>query len=609
MAYQALYRKWRPAVFEDVVGQNHIVETLKNQIINNKTAHAYLFCGSRGTGKTSTAKIFSRAINCEHPINGNPCNECATCKGINNGSIFDVVEIDGASNNKVDDVRNIRDEVVYPPADCKYKVYIIDEVHMLTTEAFNALLKTLEEPPSYVVFILATTEFHKIPATIISRCQKYDFKRITYNDTATRIKIVAKNDGIDITDSAVKLISKAADGSLRDGLSKLDQCIALGIEKIDYKDVANIIGASDPDFLASFCDAIIYEDLGKALKLLDEGVNKGLDALRLYTDVIDYFRDIMMIKTSKDYSLIINNEEDVIKRYEQQADNITLSRLLRIIDVLFEGQSNAKYSVSPKLSFETALLKVASSHTDNNYDAMLDRINILEEKLNKILENGVIPSDINVEKEEYFTEEIQLESDDNTSEEYIDNENIVDEIKNDIQEEEIVTDEVEEEYNFADEYDNNLFDEEQEGFLEFFKDDISAVTPEEETINEEVNDVKVEINISEDKTEEIYSNFKEILSNMPGKDFGFDNIVSSAKIVLENNSITLYFNEKSKFDIAKSSGYDTNIKEYIRSAKNADVNIKLKMNEEEKEINIKKDPMDDLFDIAEQNQMVFKIED
>ena len=309
MAYQALYRKWRPSVFEDVVSQNHIVETLKNQINTNKIAHAYLFCGSRGTGKTSTAKIFSRAVNCEHPVNGNPCNECDTCKGIINNSIFDVVEIDGASNNKVDDIRTIRDEVVYPPADCKYKVYIIDEVHMLTTEAFNALLKTLEEPPHYVIFILATTEFHKIPATIISRCQKFDFKRITYKDTAERIKKVAESDNINITDSAVKLIAKAADGSLRDGLSKLDQCLALGLNKIDYLDVANIIGASDPQYLSDFCDAIINEDLGGALKLLDDGINMGIDALRLYGDVTDYFRDLLMIKTSKDYSLIVNTEE------------------------------------------------------------------------------------------------------------------------------------------------------------------------------------------------------------------------------------------------------------------------------------------------------------
>ena len=335
MAYQALYRKWRPSVFEDVVGQDHIVETLKNQINNKKIAHAYLFCGSRGTGKTSTAKIFSRAVNCENPVNGNPCNECDTCKGILNNSIFDVIEIDGASNNKVDDIRNIRDEVVYPPANAKYKVYIIDEVHMLTTEAFNALLKTLEEPPHYVIFILATTEFHKIPATIISRCQKFDFKRITYNDTAMRIRKVAEADNIDVTESAVKLIAKAADGSLRDGLSKLDQCLALGISKIDYKNVANIIGASDPEFLSDFCDLIIDEKLGEALKMLDSGINMGIDTLRLYTDVIDYFRDLMMIKTSDDYSLIINNEQEVLDRYKSQCEKLTLPRILKIIEILF----------------------------------------------------------------------------------------------------------------------------------------------------------------------------------------------------------------------------------------------------------------------------------
>jgi len=648
MAYQALYRKWRPSVFEDVVSQNHIVDTLKNQINTNKIAHAYLFCGSRGTGKTSTAKIFSRAVNCEHPVNGNPCNECDTCKGILNNSIFDVVEIDGASNNKVDDIRNIRDEVVYPPADSKYKVYIIDEVHMLTTEAFNALLKTLEEPPHYVIFILATTEFHKIPATIISRCQKFDFKRITYKDTAERIKKVAESDNIKITDSAVKLIAKVADGSLRDGLSKLDQCLALGLEKIDYMDVANIIGASDPKFLADFCDSIIDENLGQALKLLDDGINMGIDALRLYGDVTDYFRDLLMIKTSKDYSLIVNTEEEVVKKYEEQCSKLSLPRILKIIENLFEGQNIAKYLASPKLSFETVLLKIASKNTNTDTENLLERINILEEKLDKIMSGAVVVSDNIAPKEKNEEQEIQSKKDapifQETEEKTDEPENEPFEIEKTVIETEEISFSDEELKDVEPEFEDEeyVFDSgEDEGFEEadfVFPGEYTAVEiPSKEVFNEtdvastkdfgannEVLNVEetsffVEDSANEEQTQETGSeeladiaiNFKEIISQMKNKDMGFDMIMKSASVSVKDNALNIEFENKTSYDIAKANKYDELLTSTVKEIKGLDISVKLKNIAKEKKIteSVKKDPLDDIIEIAEQNQIIFNFEE
>lgn len=602
MAYQALYRKWRPSVFEDVVGQDHIVETLKNQINNKKIAHAYLFCGSRGTGKTSTAKIFSRAVNCENPVNGNPCNECDTCKGIINNSIFDVIEIDGASNNKVDDIRNIRDEVVYPPANAKYKVYIIDEVHMLTTEAFNALLKTLEEPPHYVIFILATTEFHKIPATIISRCQKFDFKRITYNDTAMRIRKVAEADNIDVTESAVKLIAKAADGSLRDGLSKLDQCLALGISKIDYKNVANIIGASDPEFLSDFCDLIIDEKLGEALKMLDSGINMGIDTIRLYTDVIDYFRDLMMIKTSDDYSLIINNEKEVLDRYSAQCEKLTLPRILKIIECLFEGQNIAKYSASPKLSFETVLLKIASKNTDTDINSLLERISILEEKIKNLTSNNIIVKP-EVKKEDVEIKDIEIIKE-------VDNEFLS-------QDTESNKDDTEEEYNFSSEY-----DEEENSIEGYSIPDLDFSFPEntrveekplEITIEEKNETVKEEIKENvENNNNEILSyiklNFKDFTVNISKKDIAFDNIMLSAKISIDETGLIFIFDNKTKLDIAKNNKYDIIIKDAIFDTYNINASVKFQGLTLVSEDISEEDPIDDLFKLAEQNQIIFNLE-
>ncbi len=579
MAYQALYRKWRPKVFEDVVGQQHIVETIKNQISAGKIAHAYLFCGSRGTGKTSTAKILSRAVNCKNPVNGNPCNECDSCRGINNGSIFDVVEIDGASNNKVDDVRNLRDEVLYPPADVKYKVYIIDEVHMLTTEAFNALLKTLEEPPSYVIFILATTEFHKIPATIISRCQKFDFRRITFKDTARRIGEVAAMDGIEVTPSAVNLLAKAADGSLRDGLSKLDQCMALGLSKIDYKDVAELIGASDPEFLSELCDLIIDEKLSEALKKLDDGINKGIDPVRLYSDMADYFRDLMMYKATQDSSLLTNSEQEIIAKYASQAKRITLSRILRILEALAEGMNSAKYTLSPKLSFEITLLEISSAATNPDIDGILQRLEKLENTIKNVsygelVVKETVKADISqTQKEEAVYEEFPPP----------------------------------EAYDVPDE----------PSYDAFRLDGIQASDFTESASHESYNnsdehsyDIKPQADEDSDIISEINNNLKEILSFAKNADMGFCNIIRKADMFYENGSVVLSFSESVNYDIAAKFGYSRIMTQALSDYFGRNINVELKHAKKTQETNAEeKDPLDGLFALADENMSLFNIED
>ena len=276
MSYTALYRKFRPSTFDQVKGQDHIVQTLKNQINANRIGHAYLFCGTRGTGKTSVAKIFAKAVNCEHPVDGSPCNECETCRGITNGSAMNVIEIDAASNNGVDNIRQIRDEIQYSPSSGKYTVYIIDEVHMLSIGAFNALLKTLEEPPAYVIFILATTEPHKIPITILSRCQRYDFKRISIDTIAARLSELMEKESIEVEDKAIRYVAKAADGSMRDALSLLDQCIAFYLgQKLTYDNVLDVLGAVDNEIFSRLTRSVIDSDVTTSLNILDEIIMQG----------------------------------------------------------------------------------------------------------------------------------------------------------------------------------------------------------------------------------------------------------------------------------------------------------------------------------------------
>ena len=301
MSYTALYRKFRPSTFDQVKGQDHIVQTLKNQINANRIGHAYLFCGTRGTGKTSVAKIFAKAVNCEHPVDGSPCNECETCRGITNGSAMNVIEIDAASNNGVDNIRQIRDEIQYSPSSGKYTVYIIDEVHMLSIGAFNALLKTLEEPPAYVIFILATTEPHKIPITILSRCQRYDFKRISIDTIAARLSELMEKESIEVEDKAIRYVAKAADGSMRDALSLLDQCIAFYLgQKLTYDNVLDVLGAVDNEIFSRLTRSVIDSDVTTSLNILDEIIMQGREPGQFVNDFIWYLRNLMLIKTSDD---------------------------------------------------------------------------------------------------------------------------------------------------------------------------------------------------------------------------------------------------------------------------------------------------------------------
>lgn len=384
--HKALYRVYRPKTFEDVVGQEHIVKTLKNQIKNNNIGHAYLFSGTRGTGKTSTAKIFARAVNCLNPINEEPCNECEICIDTLNDNIMDIVEIDAASNNSVDDIRELRESVKYTPSKAKYKVYIIDEVHMLSQGAFNALLKTLEEPPSYVIFILATTEPHKIPATILSRCQRFDFKRVSSKDIADRMSYICEKENIQAEDKALSLIARNSQGALRDALSILDQCMSFGNDKIEYNDVIELLGTVNIDELFQLSQSIIDEDTKKSLQILNEFIIWGKDIRNLINDLIDHFRNLMVCKVSKDLDEIISLPEESIERLKEQSKTININDLIRILNILSETQDSMKSSSNTRILAEVTMMKITQPMFDESKEALIKRI----ENLEKIIESGNI---------------------------------------------------------------------------------------------------------------------------------------------------------------------------------------------------------------------------
>ncbi|MBC6695188.1 DNA polymerase III subunit gamma/tau [Terrisporobacter mayombei] len=401
--HKALYRVYRPKNFEDVVGQEHIVKTLKNQIKNNNIGHAYLFSGTRGTGKTSTAKIFARAVNCLNPINEEPCNECEICKDTLNDNIMDIVEIDAASNNSVDDIRELRESVKYTPSKAKYKVYIIDEVHMLSQGAFNALLKTLEEPPSYVIFILATTEPHKIPATILSRCQRFDFKRVSSKDIANRMEYICKKENIEAEDKALSLIARNSQGALRDALSILDQCMSFGNDKIEYDDVIELLGTVNIDELFELSQAIMDENTQKSLQILNEFIIWGKDIRNLINDLIDHFRNIMVCKVSKDLEEIISLPEESINKLKEQSQNIEMNDLIRILNILSETQDSMKTSSNTRILAEVTIMKIAQPMFDESKEALIKRI----ENLEKIIETGNIKV-ISVKEENKDTSKLEV---------------------------------------------------------------------------------------------------------------------------------------------------------------------------------------------------------
>lgn len=387
MSYQALYRKWRPDNFEDVKGQDHIVTTLKNQINADRIGHAYLFCGTRGTGKTSVAKIFAKAVNCEHPVNGSPCGECPTCKAIAAGTSMNVIEIDAASNNGVDNIREIRDEVQYSPTEGKYKVYIIDEVHMLSTGAFNALLKTLEEPPSYVIFILATTEVAKIPVTIMSRCQRYDFHRISIETIADRLSELMKAENIVVEDKAIRYVAKAADGTMRDALSLLDQCIAFHLgEELKYDDVLDVLGAVDIAIFSNMYKTIRENDVARCMNLMEDIIMQGRDLSQFVTDFIWYLRNLLLIKTTRDTDKIedvIEVSKDNIADMMEDAKEADVDTLMRHIRVLSELSNDMKTSTQKRVKAEVTFIKLMRPSMEKPADMteLTGRINTLETQL------------------------------------------------------------------------------------------------------------------------------------------------------------------------------------------------------------------------------------
>lgn len=388
--YQALYRKWRPLIFEDVVGQDHVSETLKNSIKTGRIAHAYLFCGTRGTGKTSSAKIFARAVNCTNSLDGNPCNECETCRGILDGSILDVYEMDAASNNGIDNIRGIREEVIYSPTGCRYKVYIVDEAHMLTIEAFNALLKTLEEPPGHVIFILATTEPHKIPATIHSRCQRFDFRRIVISDIEKHLSRIVKKEEISITPDALELVAELADGSMRDGLSILDQCVAFSKGELRYDDIVDIVGVADRRVLFSLADSVADFDSSTALNMVDEFLKKGKEAADFLEELIFHFRGLLICKSTNEPNYILEKTDEVVEKLKAQAEKYSVDRLISIISILGEFLLQSKKMSSPNVAVEMAIVKLCSKETAASAAELSLRVEKLEHELEGLKAGGAV---------------------------------------------------------------------------------------------------------------------------------------------------------------------------------------------------------------------------
>ena len=384
MSYTALYRKFRPDCFEDVKGQEHIVTTLQNQIKAERVGHAYLFCGTRGTGKTTIAKIFAKAVNCEHPVDGSPCGECAACRSIGAGASMNVIEIDAASNNGVDNIREIVEEVSYSPAEGRYKVYIIDEVHMLSIGAFNALLKTLEEPPSYVIFILATTEVHKIPITILSRCQRYDFRRITIDTITARLRELMETEQIRVEEKALRYVAKAADGSMRDALSLLDQCIAFHFgQELTYDKVLDVLGAVDTEVFGRLLRHVLQEDVTGCIGLLEEVVMQGRELTQFVTDFTWYLRNLLLVKSSDDIEDVIDMSSDNLARLREEAEMIGADAVMRYIRIFSELSGQIKYAAQKRIMIEIALIKLCRPSMEQDYGSVLERVRAVEEKLEK----------------------------------------------------------------------------------------------------------------------------------------------------------------------------------------------------------------------------------
>lgn len=376
--YLALYRKYRPTTFDGVIGQEHITTSLKNQIKNNAISHAYLFCGTRGTGKTSVAKIFAKSINCEHPVNGSACGKCATCVALNDPSNLDIMEIDAASNNRVDEIRELREKVKYPPVNGKFKVYIIDEVHMLTDSAFNALLKTLEEPPKHVVFILATTEVQKLPATILSRCLRFDFKLVGQADLEQHLKRIFKDSQIEYDDAAISLIARLGEGSVRDTLSIADMCVAYTNKNITYNAVLNAVGAIDKEVLISLAGHILKGDVHNLLKELDEVIKTGKNIAQIAKDLANHFRDLAVVKTCENFNDILKYPNDFVSKLEKQTKDVSIDTILKALKTFSALDNEFRLTTNPRIVLEVASLNLCDEI--KNYESLEARVEALEQK-------------------------------------------------------------------------------------------------------------------------------------------------------------------------------------------------------------------------------------
>jgi len=413
--YQALYRQYRPKTFDEVLGQKHITITLRNQIQKGNIGHAYLFSGTRGTGKTSTAKIFSRAVNCLNLKDGDPCNECDICKGILDESIMDVIEMDAASNRGIGDIRELKDKVIYPPTRAKYKVYIIDEVHMLTTEAFNALLKILEEPPKHLIFILATTESEKLLPTILSRCQRFDFKRVTISDIINNMRSICDNLGIEVEDKVLNLIARNSDGAMRDALSLLDQCTSFSSGKISYDDAVSILGIVNSDLILNMADAIIVKDLEKVLKSINDIIQDGKDIHQFLKDIIHHFRNLMIIKTSQNPRELIDIDEESLEKYLNQSKGISLRFILRGLDILTVADEKSKWSTQPRIILEMAVIQLTKLEEELSLEERVKKLEMgiridqkhFKEEISKV-ENTPRERNPQISKEKLATKATEL---------------------------------------------------------------------------------------------------------------------------------------------------------------------------------------------------------
>lgn len=385
--YTALYRKWRPTKFEDVYGQEQVTATLQNELENNKISHAYLFCGTRGTGKTSSAKLLAKAVNCSNPIGHNPCDSCNSCVSINEGSSIDVLEIDAASNRGIDDIRNLREAIKFTPTLGKYKVYIIDEVHMLTNEAFNALLKTLEEPPAYVLFILATTEPHKLPATILSRCQRFDFKRISIDNIISRLKYICGHEQLEVDDAALRLIARNADGALRDALSILDQCSVYSGKHVSESTVLEVLGISGDQHLMEVGEAILRGDASRAIMLIDELASGGKDIYQFIKDLTVHYRNLLMTKILDKPENVIDMSMEGVEILKKSGEAFAGESIVRCIKYLSELESEAKWYSNPRVLLEVAVVKMCKAAGDDSLDGLMARM----AKLERSIAEGVVP--------------------------------------------------------------------------------------------------------------------------------------------------------------------------------------------------------------------------